>query len=97
MANLNQTIETPKLILKGSVEIEKEINLPYFCKYSDNHFIKVVSKYKCVVVQTYSFSFVIEVNNTPHVGIISQSVPIAEEEFNQAFEAALTKIQNQSL
>lgn len=97
MQSNTQTPESPKLTLKGSVEIEKEITLPYFCKYGDSNFIKVESKRKCVIVHTYNFSYLIEVNNSPSVNIISQSTPILEGEFNQAYREVLSKLQNEAL
>jgi hypothetical protein len=99
MQNYNSTTETPKLKIKTTIseEFEKEIDLPYYCKFSDDHFLKVESDRKAITVQTYHFAYSIRVDDIPNYSIIAQSEECSKEEFNTAFETVLTKLQNVSL
>jgi hypothetical protein len=97
--NLTETTEKKKYRLKATVteEIEKEVELPYYCKYGESHFIKLESEVKAVIVHTYGFSYLIEVSNIPNESIISQSEDVSEEEFNEALLTTFVKLQNNAL
>jgi hypothetical protein len=72
--------------------IEKEIELPYFCKYTD-YYYKVATE-KEVVVADYSTGY----SSVKRMGFwlaeenIIKAEPITEQEFNQAFETALNNV-----
>jgi hypothetical protein len=90
------TIESPKLKVKGSIttEIDTEINLPYFCKLGRSHFVKINSKNEVITVDVYSFSTAIEISTDHLTPFRANCVECSEEEFNEAFQTAFSKIQN---
>lgn len=74
--------------LKTQVQVTEnvdiDIDLPYYCAYSDNHFLKVLGK-KTITVKTYDFSTEITVVNTDYVyNQIHRSKLVTEEEFLNA-------------
>jgi hypothetical protein len=98
MSNLPQTIETPKLKVKGSftTEIETEINLPYFCRLGNHHFIKINSGDEVITVDTYSFETGISIGTDYLAPFRVDCIECTESEFNEAFQTALFKIKNLS-
>lgn len=101
MTNLTETIESPKLKLSVDLtqKVEKEIALPYFANYG-SMFIKVLENKTTIVVKTYSFTKSIEITPVEHYDsslVMNGCNPITEQEFNEAYETALTHIQNQTL
>jgi hypothetical protein len=102
MANLNQTIETPKLRIKANItetiQIDMEVDSPYYCKYSDNHLFKLKENDLVISVKVYNHVTAIELESTQvWAKVLPQCQKCTEEEFNNAYKTALTKIQNQSL
>lgn len=90
--------ETPKLKIKTTItekrQIDIEVDSPYYCKYSDGHFLRVEQDYT-LSVKTYQHNTGIDRGHTEHwSGVIPSCTECTEEEFNQAYETALTKIQN---
>lgn len=101
MQSNNTTAETPKLKLKSTVTItdtvDVDIDLPYFCKYGGSY-TKVISEDRIVTVDDYWFSKSIEIGLfAHHKQVIAKGNPISEDEFNQAYQTVLSKIQNQTL
>jgi hypothetical protein len=92
------TAESPKLKLSTTVQVfdnvELDIDLPYYCKSSDAYW-KVVSQDKAIRVSTYSSCLMLlDPTHSHNAKDIASAVVVSKQDFNQAFEAALSNIQN---
>lgn len=88
-------ISTNKLKIKtrNLVEHEVDVELPYFAKYGTGAFFKVISDSCSIAVSVFNCNTGIEISHyTPYVH--PEAEPCTEEEFNTAYEFALSKIQN---
>lgn len=95
MTNLTTTIETPKLTIKEKVSktIEKEINLPHFCKYSEWHFFKVISKDLVIAVYNGFSGQSITISDLDRYSMtIVDTEKCTEEEFEAVKELVKAKI-----
>lgn len=84
---------TIKSVIKKEETIEKEISLPYFCKY-ENYWMKILDEERLLQVywnneKSNSIRLsAIWLNNTE----VSQSVECTEDEFNEMYHKALFEI-----
>lgn len=93
-ANLTQTEQPTKFRIRVSQTTQKEIDVdfPYFAKYGDV-FYNVKSSNLTVIVELWDYSG-IGICVKPISYVHPESAPCTEEEFNIAYEFALSKIQN---
>lgn len=96
MTNLTTTTETQKLKISATVtekkSVEREINLPYFCKLSDT-FYKVANENSVLKVDpSDSYTCVIKLGLWLIKDDILKAEQTTEENFNEAYETAFTNI-----
>ena len=101
MTKIIETTEAPKLTIKTTVtesrQVDIEVDSPYYCKYSDGHFFKVEENFT-VSVKIYSHVVCIEICSTETWGgLIPDCEKCSKEDFDKAFETALSKLQTQAL
>jgi hypothetical protein len=82
------------LKVQGSISVEKEITLPYFCKHGQT-FYKAESEEMGIVVSAYDFSMGIEVQKKVNSSMVAMSEPCTEDDFLEALYKVSDYIQKQ--
>lgn len=96
--NIIETPEVKKLTFSSDSQPCKktiEVPNPYFCKHGPTY-CKATHQYVICVVNAQDIKE-IGLSTFANNGIVVISEPCTEQEFNEAFEDVLSKIQNQSL
>lgn len=84
-------------IIRRDETITKEINLPYFCKYEDGKFLKVIDEIKCVEINTsHNYLSLSSFATWVREGTICTSEQCSEEEFNEAYRKVLFEIEKRA-
>jgi hypothetical protein len=82
------------LIIPGNVSVEREIKLPYFCKYGETY-CKVESPSKRITVVGYPFHMSIQIHDSVNGSLIAVSDECTEDDFLEALYKVSDYIQKQ--
>ena len=98
--NLTPAIEKTKLKISttSTVKVEKEISLPYYANHKGYQYYAVLSENKAILVNAwgeYGGDGILVKGSVIH--LLDDAIEITKEEFEAAFQNALSKIQNLSL
>lgn len=78
-----------KSIIKKEETIEKEISLPYFCKWDDDYYLKVISENELLQVKNGHVKGSYFYPNNVFTSEIAKGTEITEDEFNRNYNEVI--------